>query len=127
MIYSFLICSDCRFSCSSAGVFQCRYTGLVFKTDTAAEVQYHTASWDYGQLECEGLMAAGPLFKMKGLQGTVSQLGFPHCEIISSEWLFQSYFPLARHLVFANLFTFAYFATCKMTFSLFLQVIRLHH
>ncbi|XP_031418263.1 uncharacterized protein LOC116219242 isoform X2 [Clupea harengus] len=74
-----------RFSCSSAGVFQCRYTGLVFKTDTTAEVQYHTASWDYGQLECEGLMAAGPLFKMKGLQGTVSQLGFPHCEIISSD------------------------------------------
>ncbi|XP_042562105.1 uncharacterized protein LOC122131371 [Clupea harengus] len=74
-----------RFSCSSAGVFQCRYTGLVFKTDTAAEVQYHTASWDNGQLECEGLMAAGPLFKMKGLQGTVSQLGFPHCEIISSD------------------------------------------
>ncbi|XP_076142848.1 uncharacterized protein LOC143125341 isoform X2 [Alosa pseudoharengus] len=74
-----------RFSCSSAGVYQCRYTGLIFKTDTAAEVRYDTVPWDYKKLEQEGLVAAGPLFKMKGLQGTVSQLGFPHCQIISSD------------------------------------------
>ncbi|XP_062395979.1 NACHT, LRR and PYD domains-containing protein 5-like isoform X2 [Sardina pilchardus] len=74
-----------RFSCSSEGVYQCCYTGLIFKTATAAEVQYHTAPWDYKKLEQEGLVAAGPLFKMKGLQGTVRQLGFPHCHIISSD------------------------------------------
>ncbi|XP_062388983.1 caspase recruitment domain-containing protein 8-like [Sardina pilchardus] len=73
------------FSCSTEGVYQCRYTGLIFKTATAAEVQYHTVPWDYKKLEQEGLVAAGPLFKMKGLQGTVRQLGFPHCQIISSE------------------------------------------
>ncbi|XP_062395969.1 NACHT, LRR and PYD domains-containing protein 3-like isoform X2 [Sardina pilchardus] len=74
-----------RFSCSSKGVYQCRYTGLIFKTATAAEVQYHTVPWDYKKLEQEGLVAAGPLFKMKGLQGMVRQLGFPHCQIISSD------------------------------------------
>ncbi|XP_076143256.1 caspase recruitment domain-containing protein 8 [Alosa pseudoharengus] len=71
-----------RFTCSSEGLFQCRYTGLVFKMETAGEVQYRTESWNCTQLAHDGYAPAGPLFDIKCPQGTLSQLHFPHCEIV---------------------------------------------
>ncbi|XP_041958754.1 NACHT, LRR and PYD domains-containing protein 14-like [Alosa sapidissima] len=73
-----------RFTCSSEGLFQCWYTGLVFKMETAGEVQYRTEPWNCVQL-VDGYVPAGPLFNIKCPQGTLSQLHFPHCELFSGK------------------------------------------
>ncbi|XP_063065642.1 NACHT, LRR and PYD domains-containing protein 1a allele 5-like [Engraulis encrasicolus] len=73
-----------RFTCSSEGLFQCRYTGLVFKMDTAGDVEYRTEPWSSTQLK-DSYVPAGPLFDIKCLEGTLSQLHLPHCEVLSGK------------------------------------------
>ncbi|XP_076142789.1 uncharacterized protein LOC143125309 isoform X2 [Alosa pseudoharengus] len=73
-----------RFTCSSEGLFQCWYTGLVFKMETAGEVKYRTEPWNCVQL-VDDYVPAGPLFDIKCPQGSLSQLHFPHCELFSGK------------------------------------------
>ncbi|KAL1005079.1 hypothetical protein UPYG_G00054200 [Umbra pygmaea] len=72
-----------RFQCPSAGLFQCRKTGLVFGMKGQGEVLYRTIPWDRKLLAQAGKRPAGPLFEFTCNKGSVCQLHLPHCEIHS--------------------------------------------
>ncbi|XP_047433411.1 NACHT, LRR and PYD domains-containing protein 12-like [Mugil cephalus] len=68
-----------RFRSSSAGVFQCKLTRLVFKMTRAGELMYWIIQWDEDLLNSAGKTPAGPLFSISCSEGSVSQLHLPHC------------------------------------------------
>ncbi|XP_019208526.1 NACHT, LRR and PYD domains-containing protein 1-like [Oreochromis niloticus] len=79
-------CHDetCLFQCSSAGLYQCSVTGLVFDMKGKGDVVYRTALWNRKLLDKHHKKPAGPLFDIKCQQQSVSQLHLPHCELIST-------------------------------------------
>ncbi|XP_047433745.1 uncharacterized protein LOC125003698 isoform X2 [Mugil cephalus] len=71
--------SSYRFRSSSAGVFQCKLTRLVFKMTQGGELVYWIIQWDEDLLNSAGKTPAGPLFSISCSEGSVSQLHLPHC------------------------------------------------
>ncbi|KAI4903193.1 hypothetical protein NFI96_007944 [Prochilodus magdalenae] len=66
-----------------AGQFQCRVTNLVFEMEGKGEVQYRIDSWD-ARCPLDGLgqmQPAGPLYSIDCVDGSLSHLHLPHCEI----------------------------------------------
>ncbi|KAK7163544.1 hypothetical protein R3I93_007561 [Phoxinus phoxinus] len=75
-----------RFVCPHAGQFRCSLTSLVFVMEGEGEVLYKTVSWDPHVLDGLGQMQpAGPLYNIDCSHGSISQLHFQHCEILSEE------------------------------------------
>uniref|UniRef100_A0A668RNJ9 Uncharacterized protein n=1 Tax=Oreochromis aureus TaxID=47969 RepID=A0A668RNJ9_OREAU len=72
------------FQCSSAGLYQCSVTGLVFVMKGEGDVVYRTVPWNRRLLAQHHKKPAGPLFDIKCEQQSVCQLHLPHCEIIST-------------------------------------------
>ncbi|XP_062372896.1 NACHT, LRR and PYD domains-containing protein 1b allele 1-like isoform X2 [Sardina pilchardus] len=66
----------------SAGLYKCKLTGLMFKMETAGELEYHSVRWG-DKLENLNYEPAGPLYNINCLHGSLVQIHFPHCEIIS--------------------------------------------
>ncbi|KAL4001486.1 Fc receptor-like protein [Sarotherodon galilaeus] len=75
---------SCLFQCSSAGLYQCSVTGLVFVMQAEADVVYRTVPWNRRLLAQHHKKPAGPLFDIKCQQQSVCQLHLPHCEVIST-------------------------------------------
>ncbi|XP_042070115.1 uncharacterized protein LOC102310359 isoform X1 [Haplochromis burtoni] len=73
-----------RFQCSSAGLYQCSVTGLVFVMKAEGDVVYRTVPWNRRLLAQHHKKPAGPLFDIKCQQQSVCQLCLPHCELIST-------------------------------------------
>ncbi|XP_026035087.1 NACHT, LRR and PYD domains-containing protein 1b allele 3-like [Astatotilapia calliptera] len=72
------------FQCSSAGLYQCSVTGLVFDMKAEGDVVYRTVPWNLRLLAQHHKKPAGPLFDIKCQQQSVCQLHLPHCELIST-------------------------------------------
>ncbi|XP_019208939.1 uncharacterized protein LOC106096757 [Oreochromis niloticus] len=72
------------FQCSSAGLYQCSVTGLVFVMKGEGDVVYRTVPWYRRLLAQHHKKPAGPLFDIKCQQQSVCQLHLPHCELIST-------------------------------------------
>nr|XP_024659570.1 NACHT, LRR and PYD domains-containing protein 1a-like [Maylandia zebra] len=72
------------FQCSSAGLYQCSVTGLVFDMKAEGDVVYRTVPWNKRLLAQHHKKPAGPLFDIKCQQQSVRQLYLPHCELIST-------------------------------------------
>ncbi|XP_039907167.1 uncharacterized protein LOC120746011 [Simochromis diagramma] len=72
------------FQCSSAGLYQCSVTGLVFVMKAEGDVVYRTVPWNRRLLAQHHKKPAGPLFDIKCQQQSVCQLCLPHCEVIST-------------------------------------------
>ncbi|XP_026035080.1 NACHT, LRR and PYD domains-containing protein 1b allele 3-like [Astatotilapia calliptera] len=72
------------FQCSSAGLYQCSVTGLVFVMKAEGDVVYRTVPWNRRLLAQHHKKPAGPLFDIKSQQQSVCQLCLPHCELIST-------------------------------------------
>ncbi|XP_039473527.1 NACHT, LRR and PYD domains-containing protein 1b allele 3-like [Oreochromis aureus] len=72
------------FQCSSAGLYQCSVTGLVFVMKGEGDVVYRTVPWNRKLLDKHHKKPAGPLFDIKCQQQSVCQLHLPHCELIST-------------------------------------------
>nr|XP_014267632.2 uncharacterized protein LOC101486971 [Maylandia zebra] len=72
------------FQCSSAGLYQCSVTGLVFVMQAEGDVVYRTVPWNRRLLAQHHKKPAGPLFDIKCQQQSVCQLHLPHCELIST-------------------------------------------
>ncbi|XP_063344853.1 NACHT, LRR and PYD domains-containing protein 1-like [Pelmatolapia mariae] len=70
--------------CSSAGLYQCSVTGLVFDMKGEGDVVYRIVSWNRKLLAQHHKKPAGPLFDIKCQQQSVCQLHLPHCELIST-------------------------------------------
>ncbi|XP_039473382.1 NACHT, LRR and PYD domains-containing protein 1b allele 3-like [Oreochromis aureus] len=73
-----------QFQCSSAGLYQCSVTGLVFDMKGEGDVVYRTVPWNRKLLDKHHKKPAGPLFDIKCQQQSVCQLHLPHCELIST-------------------------------------------
>ncbi|CAI5671032.1 unnamed protein product [Oreochromis niloticus] len=73
-----------QFQCSSAGLYQCSVTGLVFDMQGEGDVVYRTVPWNRRLLDKHHKKPAGPLFDIKCQQQSVCQLHLPHCELIST-------------------------------------------
>ncbi|XP_036439147.1 uncharacterized protein LOC118816714 [Colossoma macropomum] len=73
--------SGYRFQCSHAGWFHCTATNLRFRMDGEGEVLYTTVDLDSSCPVSTNYYAAGPLYDIKCVQGELSQLQLPHCEI----------------------------------------------
>ncbi|XP_057190996.1 NACHT, LRR and PYD domains-containing protein 1 homolog isoform X2 [Triplophysa rosa] len=75
-----------RFVSPHAGQFQCSLTNLVFVMEGEGEMLYKMVPWDPRRLDGLGQMQpAGPLYDIDCFEGSVSQLHFPHCEILTEE------------------------------------------
>ncbi|KAI4872472.1 hypothetical protein NFI96_028957, partial [Prochilodus magdalenae] len=75
-----------KFLCLHDGQFQCKITNLVFEMEGHGEVLYRIDYWDTRLLVSLGQMEpAGPLYLIECLEGSVSHLHLPHCEILSGE------------------------------------------
>ncbi|XP_042560347.1 uncharacterized protein LOC122129488 isoform X2 [Clupea harengus] len=72
--------SHYSFNFKHAGMFQCCFTGLVFKMTSAGLVEYHHVPWDQ---KGQGV-AAGPLYDIECPDGSLCQLGLPHCDVVSA-------------------------------------------
>uniref|UniRef100_A0A3Q2V2C5 FIIND domain-containing protein n=1 Tax=Haplochromis burtoni TaxID=8153 RepID=A0A3Q2V2C5_HAPBU len=72
------------FQCSSAGLYQCSVTGLVFEMKAEGDVVYRTVPWNRRLLAQHHKKPAGTLFDIKCQQQSVCQLCLPHCELIST-------------------------------------------
>ncbi|XP_031440743.1 uncharacterized protein LOC105891702 [Clupea harengus] len=68
--------------CPTAGLFRCKFTSLMFKMETAGEVEYHSVPWA-DKLENHDREPAGPLYNISCFPGTPVQIHLPHCEVIS--------------------------------------------
>ncbi|XP_041816923.1 caspase recruitment domain-containing protein 8-like isoform X2 [Chelmon rostratus] len=73
-----------RFQCSCPGLYQCSVTGLVFHMEGEGDVVYRIIPWNRRRLAQHHKQPAGPLFDIKCVQQSVSQLHLPHCEISST-------------------------------------------
>ncbi|XP_041816896.1 uncharacterized protein LOC121623617 [Chelmon rostratus] len=73
-----------RFQCSCPGLYQCSVTGLVFHMEGEGDVVYRIIPWNRRRLAQHHKQPAGPLFDIKCVQQSVSQLHLPHCEISSA-------------------------------------------
>lgn len=73
-----------RLKFQTAGLYLCKLTGLKFKMETAGELEYYSVPWGT-KLDKLHYQPAGPLYNINCLQGTLVQIHFPHCEIISGE------------------------------------------
>ncbi|XP_072531193.1 NACHT, LRR and PYD domains-containing protein 1-like [Salminus brasiliensis] len=74
-----------RFQCPHAGLFQCKFTSLVFEMEGRGEVLYRILSWDTHLLNSLGQMQpAGPLYDIN-CKGSISHLHLLHCEILSEK------------------------------------------
>ncbi|KAK1803663.1 hypothetical protein P4O66_021067 [Electrophorus voltai] len=75
-----------RFMCPHAGQFQCKLTNLVFKMEGKGEVMYRIVSWDTHPMDgLAHMQPIGPLYDINCIQGLVSHLYLPHCEIMYEE------------------------------------------
>ncbi|XP_035382375.1 uncharacterized protein LOC118241455, partial [Electrophorus electricus] len=75
-----------RFMCPHAGQFQCKLTNLVFEMEGKGEVMYRIVSWDTHPMEgLAHMQPIGPLYDINSIQGSVSHLHLPHCEIMYEE------------------------------------------
>ncbi|XP_072515994.1 NACHT, LRR and PYD domains-containing protein 1b allele 2-like [Salminus brasiliensis] len=73
-----------EFQCPHAGHYQCKFTSLVFEMEGKGEVLYRIDSWDSHLLDGLGQMQpAGPLYNIDCIEGSVSRLHLPHCEILT--------------------------------------------
>ncbi|XP_036436877.1 uncharacterized protein LOC118815050 [Colossoma macropomum] len=71
-----------QFQCPHTGQFQCRLTNLVFEMEGEGEVFYRIDFWDTRLLDGLGQMEpAGPLYNIDCIDGLISHLHLPHCEI----------------------------------------------
>ncbi|XP_056325401.1 NACHT, LRR and PYD domains-containing protein 1a-like [Danio aesculapii] len=73
-----------RFVSPHAGQFQCSLTSLVFVIEGEGEVLYRVVSWDPRLLDGLGqIQPVGPLYDIDCINGSISRLHLPHCEIFS--------------------------------------------
>ncbi|XP_072525715.1 uncharacterized protein [Salminus brasiliensis] len=70
-----------RFLCKRAGWFHCKFTHLGFRMNGEGEVVYRTVDEDSSCPGTPNEYAAGPLYDITCVQGELSQLQLPHCEI----------------------------------------------
>lgn len=74
--------------CPHAGQFQCSLTSLVFVMEGEGEVLYRVVAWDPRLLDGLGQMQpAGPLYDIDCINGSISKLNLPHCEIFSGRFI----------------------------------------
>uniref|UniRef100_A0A8C1B8L3 Uncharacterized protein n=1 Tax=Cyprinus carpio carpio TaxID=630221 RepID=A0A8C1B8L3_CYPCA len=70
-----------RLQCDHAGWFHCKFTQIGFNMEGEGEVLYSTVLQDSDCPVPANYYQAGPVYDIKCVQGELSQLRLPHCEI----------------------------------------------
>ncbi|GAA6102253.1 uncharacterized protein LOC113650939 isoform X2 [Tachysurus ichikawai] len=74
--------NEYRFLCPRAGHFECKLTSFVFEMEGKGVVMYRVVPWDNHVLAgLHHMDPAGPLYSIDCLEGSISYLHLPHCEV----------------------------------------------
>ncbi|XP_047665320.1 uncharacterized protein LOC113650939 isoform X2 [Tachysurus fulvidraco] len=74
--------NEYRFLCPHAGQFECKLTSLVFEMEGKGVVMYRVVPWDNHILAgLHHMDPAGPLYSIDCLEGSITYLHLPHCEL----------------------------------------------